>query len=67
MPTPSQFVAFIVFVLLLLGWAAGLLLDVGGQFIHLLLIAAVLLLIASIAAGRRSAREHDAESRFSRQ
>ncbi len=39
---------FVIFGLLLIGWAAGFLLGFGGSLIHLLLVAAVSVLIASV-------------------
>ncbi len=44
----GRILAFICFALLLAGWAAGMLFEVGGQAIHLLLLLAVALLILNI-------------------
>lgn len=42
-------------VILLVLWALGLITAVGGAFIHLLLIVALVVLVAQLLTGRRSA------------
>lgn len=44
-----------IIVILLVLWLVGLLGSVGGQFIHLLLIIAAVVLIFNLLSGRRSA------------
>ncbi|HWP44454.1 MAG TPA: lmo0937 family membrane protein [Blastocatellia bacterium] len=43
-----------IFVILLVIWLLGLLFDVAGGLIHLLLVAAVVVLIWNLIAGRRT-------------
>ena len=43
-----------ILAILLVLWLLGLLANVGGAFIHLLLIVAVIVLIAQLVSGRRS-------------
>ena len=45
---------WIVFIILLALWLLGLVLDVAGGFIHLLLIVAAIVLLISLLSGRRS-------------
>ncbi len=42
-------------VILLVLWALGLVTAVGGAFIHLLLIVALVVLVAQLLTGRRAA------------
>lgn len=42
-----------VFAVLLILWLAGLLGNVGGNLIHLLLVVAVIVLIFNLLSGRR--------------
>jgi hypothetical protein len=42
-------------VILLVLWALGLITAVGGAFIHLLLIVALVVLVAQLLTGRRAA------------
>ncbi|HLY14454.1 MAG TPA: lmo0937 family membrane protein [Candidatus Limnocylindrales bacterium] len=42
-------------VILLVLWALGLITAVGGAFIHLLLLLAVVVLVAQLLTGRRAA------------
>jgi hypothetical protein len=44
-----------VFVILLVLWLVGLLADVGGSMIHLLLVVAAIVLVMSLVSGRRTA------------
>jgi hypothetical protein len=44
-----------VFVILLVLWLVGLLADVGGSMIHLLLVVAAIVLFMSFMLGRRTA------------
>ncbi len=44
-----------IFVILLVLWIIGFLMHVAGGLIHLLLIAAVIILIIRLATGRRPA------------
>jgi hypothetical protein len=44
-----------IFVVLLVLWALGLVTDIGiGNFIHILLIAALVILVLQLFSGRRS-------------
>ena len=45
---------WIVFITLLTLWLLGVILDIAGGLIHLLLIAAVIVLLINLFAGRRS-------------
>jgi hypothetical protein len=42
-----------IFIILLVLWLSGLLSGVGGQFIHLLLLVAAVILIFNLLNGRR--------------
>ena len=42
-----------IIVILLVLWLLGLLVHVGGSFIHLLLVIAVIVLIVNLLRGRR--------------
>jgi hypothetical protein len=42
-------------VILLVLWALGLITAIGGAFIHLLLIVALVVLVAQLLTGRRAA------------
>jgi len=42
-------------LILLVLWALGLITAVGGAFIHLLLIVALVVLVAQLLTGRRAA------------
>jgi hypothetical protein len=42
-----------IIVILLVLWLLGLLVHVGGSFIHLLLVIAVIVLIINLLRGRR--------------
>lgn len=42
-----------IIVILLVLWLLGLLIHVGGSFIHLLLVIAVIVLIINLVQGRR--------------
>jgi hypothetical protein len=44
-----------IIVILLVLWALGLVTAIGGAFIHLLLILAVIVLAAQLLSGRRVA------------
>jgi len=44
-----------IIVILLVLWALGLITAIGGAFIHLLLILAVIVLAAQLLSGRRVA------------
>jgi hypothetical protein len=43
-----------IIVILLVLWLLGLLVHIGGFFIHLLLVIAVIVIIWNLIAGRRS-------------
>ena len=43
-----------ILVIVVAVWLLGLLLDVGGGLIHLLLVAALLILIYNLITGRRT-------------
>jgi hypothetical protein len=43
-----------ILIILLVLWALGFALNVAGGFIHLLLVAAVIVLIWNLFSGRRS-------------
>jgi hypothetical protein len=43
-----------ILAILVVLWLLGLLANVGGAFIHLLLIVAVIVLIAQLVSGRRT-------------
>ncbi|MDQ3540660.1 MAG: lmo0937 family membrane protein [Chloroflexota bacterium] len=43
-----------ILAVVLVVWLIGLLVDVAGNFIHLLLIVAALILIYNVVTGRRS-------------
>jgi hypothetical protein len=45
---------WIVFFTLFVLWLLGLFLDVAGGLVHLLLIAAVIILLINLFSGRRS-------------
>lgn len=47
-------VLWIVFVIIVAIWLLGLVLDVAGGFIHLLLIVAVIVLLYNLITGRRN-------------
>jgi hypothetical protein len=42
-----------IIVILLVLWLLGLLVHIGGSFIHLLLVIAVIVLIVNLLQGRR--------------
>ncbi|MGO4276017.1 lmo0937 family membrane protein [Paenibacillus sp. TAF58] len=42
-----------IFVVILVLWALGIGFDIGGGFIHLLLVLAVISLILNLVTGRR--------------
>ena len=44
-----------IFVVLLILWLLGFSLHIGGALIHLLLVAAVVVLVINLLSGRRSA------------
>jgi Family of unknown function (DUF5670) len=44
-----------VIVILVVLWALGLITAIGGAFIHLLLIVALVVLVAQLLTGRRAA------------
>jgi hypothetical protein len=44
-----------VIIILVVLWALGLITAVGGAFIHLLLIIALVVLVAQLLSGRRAA------------
>ena len=46
---------WVVFAILLVLWLVGLLAHVGGALIHLLLVAAVIVLVWNLVAGRSAA------------
>jgi len=48
-------VLWTLIVILLVLWALGLITAVGGAFIHLLLLLAVVVLVAQLLTGRRAA------------
>ncbi len=54
--TQPQIISLLLFVVFLLVWTAGVLLNVGGVFIHLLLIAAVALLVLRVLASRKPSK-----------
>ena len=43
-----------ILVIVVAVWLLGLLLDIGGSLIHLLLVAALLILIYNLITGRRT-------------
>ena len=43
-----------ILVLLLILWALGFSLNLGGGLVHLLLVVALIVLIVNLATGRRS-------------
>ncbi len=43
-----------ILVILLVLWLVGLLAHVGGGFIHLLLVVAVIILVINLVTGRRA-------------
>ena len=43
-----------ILVILLVLWLIGLLSNVGGGFIHLLLVVAVIVLVINLVSGRRA-------------
>ena len=43
-----------ILVILLVLWLVGLLSHVGGSFIHLLLVVAVIVLVINLVTGRRA-------------
>jgi hypothetical protein len=43
-----------ILVILLVLWLVGLLSNVGGSFIHLLLVVAVVVLVINLVTGRRA-------------
>lgn len=43
-----------ILAVLLIVWLIGLLVDIAGNFIHLLLIVAALILVYNLVTGRRS-------------
>jgi hypothetical protein len=45
---------WILFVLILLFWLAGLIAHLGGALIHLLLVVAAIVLIINLLTGRRT-------------
>lgn len=45
---------WIVFVIIVVVWLFGFLLDIAGGFIHLLLVVAVLVLLYNLFVGRRN-------------
>jgi hypothetical protein len=45
---------WIVFVIIVAIWLIGLVLDVAGGFIHLLLIVAAIVLVYNLLTGRRN-------------
>jgi hypothetical protein len=45
---------WIIFIILLALWLLGLVLDIAGGFIHLLLIVAAIMLLINLLSGRRS-------------
>ncbi|MCC6617769.1 MAG: lmo0937 family membrane protein [Chloroflexi bacterium] len=44
-----------VIVVLLMAWLLGLLGSIGGSYVHLLLIAAAVVLVVQLLQGRRAA------------
>ena len=44
-----------IVIILLVLWALGLITAIGGAFIHLLLIVALVVLVAQLLTGRRAA------------
>ena len=44
----------ILVILLVLGWGGGLALHVGGDFIHILLVVALIFLVVRLVQGRSS-------------
>jgi hypothetical protein len=47
-------ILYIVAVILIIGWIAGLMLHVAGSLIHLLLVFAVIAILFNIIQGRRT-------------
>ncbi len=47
-------VLWTVFVIIVAIWLVGLLLDIGGSLIHLLLVVALIVLIYNVITGRRA-------------
>jgi hypothetical protein len=43
-----------ILVILVVLWLLGFVASIGGAFIHLLLVLAVIVLVAQLASGRRS-------------
>ena len=52
----SRVLSSVLFAVLLLGWMVGVVLQVGNPAVHLLLIAAVALLIRTIFQRNRATR-----------
>ena len=46
---------WVIFMLLLILWLSGLIANVGGALIHLVLFAAAVVLIINLLSGRRTA------------
>jgi hypothetical protein len=54
-----------IFVALLILWLLGFSLHIGGALIHLLLVAAVVVLVINLLSGRRSAVLKNRMQKFS--
>jgi hypothetical protein len=53
-PQKEGTMLWIIFIILLALWLLGLVLDIAGGFIHLLLIVAAIMLLINLLSGRRS-------------
>jgi len=46
-------ILYILAVLLIIGWIAGLMLKVAGGFIHILLVIAIISILINVIQGRK--------------
>jgi hypothetical protein len=51
---PMGQILWIIFVIIVAVWLVGLLLDVAGGFIHLLLVIALIVLVYNLLTGRKN-------------
>lgn len=49
-------ILWIIFVIIVVAWLLGLIFDVVGGLIHVLLVVAAIVLIINLISGRRAAR-----------
>ena len=53
-PIVMKSILYILAVLLIIGWIAGMMLKVAGGLIHILLVIAIIAILINVIQGRRS-------------